>query len=256
MRLEVRNGCFRREKNIILNNINLTSEDGDVTAILGVNGIGKSTLVKCICGLLPWTSGETLIDGKNIDTLSVRGLWSIIGYVPQGTSQTPLSAFETVLLGRTAGHGLFSQPNDEDCEKALEAMKVLGIEELKSRPCNALSGGERRLVTIARALAAGPRLLLMDEPEASLDIKNSSRIISLVRQLAGDGQLQIIFCTHNPQHALDAANKVLIFDGSGNAHWGDTSDMLTEKVLRKAYGVDIRLVESEGRALVVLGEEI
>ena len=185
MILEVQNGCFGYPKQpVILENINLSLEEGHILAILGPNGIGKTTLLKCMIGLLPWHSGKTLFYGKDIHTLKPKDVWSTISYIPQSRGFAfSYTGLEMVLLGRSAHLGAFQQPGKEEIEMAEAMMERVGITRLANKDCNRMSGGELQMVLIARALINEPKLIILDEPTVGLDPAQVIEIRKLIREL-------------------------------------------------------------------------
>ena len=185
MILEVQNGCFGYPKQpVILENINLRLEEGHILAILGPNGIGKTTLLKCMIGLLPWHSGKTLFYGKDLHTLKPKDVWSTISYIPQSRGFAfSYTGLEMVLLGRSAHLGTFQQPGKEEIEMAEAMMERVGITRLANKDCNRMSGGELQMVLIARALINEPKLIILDEPETGLDFHNQILVLNLVERM-------------------------------------------------------------------------
>ena len=185
MILEVQNGCFGYPKQpVILENINLRLEEGHILAILGPNGIGKTTLLKCMIGLLSWHSGKTLLYGKEIHTLKPKEVWSTISYIPQSHGFAfSYTGLEMVLLGRSAHLGMFQQPGKEELEMAEAMMERVGISHLANKDCNRMSGGELQMVLIARALINEPKLIILDEPETGLDFHNQILVLNMVERL-------------------------------------------------------------------------
>ena len=162
MNFEVKDGSFAypggRE---IFRRINLKMEDGMTLSVLGANGVGKTTLMKCLLGLLSWKSGSSTLDGKDFASYEAGEIWKRIAYVPQAKNLIfPCTCEEMVLLGRSAYLGMFAMPKKKDKEIAEEAMELAGVTHLRHQPCNRISGGELQLVLIARALAAKPKLLV------------------------------------------------------------------------------------------------
>ena len=175
MKLTVEQGGFsyRRSGPEIFRDINFSVDSGEILAILGPNGAGKTTLLRCITGMLPWSEGWSLLDDQPIRNMRPGQLWSRMAYVPQARgAATAYTAFETVLLGRSSRLGAFSAPGKADLRKAEEVMDLMGITALAEKKCSAMSGGELQMVLIARALAAEPQVLILDEPESNLDFKN------------------------------------------------------------------------------------
>ena len=238
MSLTVENGSFfYLKESPILNNINFSADRGDIVAVLGKNGAGKTTLLKCITGLLKWKSGKSLLDDEDISKMPQRQRWSKIAYVPQ--AKNSLSTFtveETVLLGRSSSLGIFSQPSKKDSDAVKNILNRLGISKISSKKCSRISGGELQMVLIAKALASEPDVLILDEPESNLDFRNQLIVLDTISKLASDG-ITCIFNTHYPAHALQRANKSLVFLSDGKTIFGETSKVVTEDVLENAFGV-------------------
>ena len=194
MILEVQNGCFGYPKQpVILESINLSLEEGHILAILGPNGIGKTTLLKCMIGLLPWHSGKTLLYGKDIHTLKPKDVWSTISYIPQSRGFAfSYTGLEMVLLGRSAHLGAFQQPGKEEIEMAEAMMERVGITRLANKDFNRMSGGELQMVLIARALINEPKLIILDEPETGLDFHNQILVLNMVERLAHESGISAI----------------------------------------------------------------
>ena len=246
MNLTVQNGTFFYQKDTpIFNNVNFSVDAGEILAILGPNGAGKTTMLRCITGMLKWRGGESRLDGQPIHTMPPSKLWSKMAYVPQAkAASSAYTAFETVLLGRSSHLGVFSQPKKEDLEKARDAMALLGITHLADKKCTAISGGELQMVLIARALAAEPKALILDEPESNLDFKNQLIVLDAMTSLAQRG-MTCIFNTHYPAHALQRADKSLILSRGGDYVFGATSSVVTEENIRRAFGVEAVIGEIE-----------
>ena len=240
MKLTVKNGSFAygRKSPTIFENINFSVDSGEILAILGPNGAGKTTLLRCITGMLRWKSGDSYLDDTPIRGMGAGELWSRMAYVPQAkAASSAYTAFETVLLGRSAHLGPFATPGKKDLQKAREAMELLGIEHLAEKKCSAMSGGELQMVLIARALASEPQVLILDEPESNLDFKNQLVVLDAMTRLAGAG-MTCVFNTHYPAHALQRSSKALILSKGGGYQFGPTASVVTEDAIREAFGVD------------------
>lgn len=186
MKLQVKNGCFGYKDHEVLKDVSFEVEENEVLAILGPNGVGKTTLLKCMMGLLHWGSGESFLNGRSMRKYSQKEISRKIAYVPQSKGiSLSYTAFEMVLMGRSARLGLFAQPSREDEAIANAALADVGISFLRDKPCSQMSGGELQMVLIARALCTGPELLVFDEPESNLDFKNQLVILELVKELSG-----------------------------------------------------------------------
>ena len=249
MRFEVQNGCFSYPKGReILHNISFTAEDGSVVSILGPNGVGKTTLVKCMLGFLHWREGQTLIDGRNAGELSSKELWRNVAYVPQAKSVTfPMSCEEMVLLGRSAYLGMFAMPGKADRSAAEKAMELAGVCHLRDKSCSEISGGELQLVLIARALAATPSLLILDEPETGLDFRNQLIVLELIERLAREEGISAILNTHYPEHAISISARTLLLRRDGTSLFGPAKEMLTASNMQDTFGVEVSMREEEIR---------
>ena len=243
MSIEVRAGTFSYHKERpLLTDISFSAEKGSAVAILGPNGVGKTTLIKCLLGFLPWQSGKTLLDEKDIRSIKGRALWQRISYVPQ--ARRPAFSYavrDMVLLGRNPYLGDFSMPGKKDAEIADEAMELAGITHLADKSCDRLSGGELQLVFIARALAARPEYLILDEPESGLDFRNQLVVLGLIEKLSRERKLSVILNTHYPEHALHVSDNALLLFGKGIYQFGRTRQILTAEHMRALFGVDIAI---------------
>jgi iron complex transport system ATP-binding protein len=243
--LEVRALAFGFPGRTIGSGINFTLAPGEVLCVLGPNGGGKTTLFRTILGLLEKHSGHIAFDGKEIENLSREQIARRAGYVPQGHSAYfAFSLREFVLMGRTSRLGPFSSPGRIDREIAQRALQSLGIADLADKSVTEISGGERQLALVARALAQEPRLLVMDEPTASLDFGNQIRVLERITALASSG-ISILFSSHNPDQAFLSAQRVLLL-GEGRAlEIGTPKDVMRSDTLQRLYGVSIRIIETE-----------
>lgn len=242
MIFSVEKGCFDYGGVGILRDLSFSVRPGEILAILGPNGVGKTTLLRCMMGFLPWKSGRTVIDGRPLADYTARELWSRVSYVPQAKgSLFPYTAREMVLLGRSAHLGVTRQPGPKDEAIATAAMTEAGIARLADKRCDRMSGGELQLVLTARALAAQPRLLVMDEPESNLDFRNQLVILDIIRHLAHEHGMSVIVNTHFPAHALKLSDKALLL-GRGEANlYGAARDVITEDNMRRAFGVNVSI---------------
>ncbi|MEG2697859.1 MAG: ATP-binding cassette domain-containing protein [Ruthenibacterium sp.] len=235
----------------ILRDVTFTANAGDLVAVLGPNGSGKTTLLRCMMGFLRWTDGCSTLDGANIRTLPPRKLWQAMAYVPQARNVTAAyTAEEMVLLGRSSRLSALSQPAAQDFDAAHAVMETLHILPLRRKKCSEISGGELQMVLIARALAAQPRVLILDEPESNLDFKNQLLILETLSHLVSDG-MTCIFNTHYPAHALQRANQSLLLSRDGHALFGDTSAIVTEQNIEQVFGVKAAIGEVETRGSIL-----
>ena len=244
--LRIENGSFAYKSGPqILKDINIELDPGEILAVLGPNGAGKTTLLRCMMDMLHWQSGRSLLDGEDIRSIPASKLWRRMAYVPQARSAAvSYTAFQTVLLGRSSRIGAFSAPSAEDMKVAESVMERLGISHLADKPCYAISGGELQMVLIARAMAAEPEILVLDEPESNLDFKNQLIVLDAMTALAAEG-VACIFNTHYPAHALQRAGKALMLSKDGKSIFGETTGVVTEENIRHAFGVEALIGEVE-----------
>lgn len=251
MKTEVIKGCYTypHSDRQILNNIDFALDDGDILAVLGPNGAGKTTLLRAMTGLLKWQSGETRINGKNINSISNKALWQQISYVPQARQVTASYTVEQmILLGRASMVNPLSIPGQKDMEAVDKAIEKTKLENIRHRSTAELSGGELQMVLIARALASNPKLLILDEPESNLDFKNQLLVLDMISELAKEG-MTCIFNTHYPAHALRRANKALMLDKEGTYTFGNVKDVVTEENIYKYFKVRAVIGEIETNGL-------
>lgn len=227
---------------------------GEVLALLGPNGGGKTTLLKTLLGLLPPQHGAVRLDGRPLAALTIPARARLIAYVPQSHQGTfAFTAFDLVLMGRTAHGGLFARPGAKDRAVAASMLERLGIAHLSDRPVTMISGGERQLVLVARALAQEPRFIVLDEPTASLDFGNQGKVMRQIRQLASDG-LGVLFTTHDPNQALGHADRVALLRDGGVMAEGPVREILTPERLAVLYGAPVEtVVEPGGRTAFLPG---
>ncbi|MBQ6100402.1 MAG: ABC transporter ATP-binding protein [Methanobrevibacter sp.] len=247
---EVKNVSFSYDGEEIFSDISFSIDRGDVLCILGPNGTGKTTLIKCLNGLHDIDSGEILINGKNIKKLSFREISKHIGYIPQShVPSFPFKVLDVVIMGRAPYLNLGESPKQKDKEIALNALKTLGIEHLKDKEYTNLSGGERQLVFLARVLCQQPDILILDEPTSHLDFGNQIKLLEIIDNLASSG-LSIIMSSHFPDHAFLSSTKVAILKNRQFIDFGTPDDVVTEENLKKAYSIDVRLIELDDKRKV------
>jgi iron complex transport system ATP-binding protein len=248
MTLDLHALSFGHGQRTIGSDVSLSIAKGEVLALLGANGAGKTTLFKTMLGLLPVQAGEVLLDGTPLSRWSRRERAKRIAYVPQAHAALfPFTVLDVVLMGRTAHLAPFAAPGRHDRDVAMEALAGLGMEHLQDRPYTEISGGERQIALIARALAQQPEILVMDEPTANLDYGNQVRLLSHIRQLAARG-ISIILSTHNPDHVFMVADRVaLLYDGK-LVGLGSTKEVLTREALKQLYDIDVVIGSIEGSA--------
>jgi len=235
----------------VLEDVCFEAREGELLCVLGPNGVGKSTLFKCVLGLLPDYGGQVLLDGADAAKLSPRARAHRVAYIPQ--SHAPAfnyTVFDVALMGTTHELSAVASPGPRQREGAMRALEQLGIADLARRGFARLSGGEQQLALVARALAQQARLLVMDEPTANLDYGNQLRVLERVRALSREGYA-VLLSTHNPQHALMYADNILALHKGRVVADGPPEETLSGELLKLLYGVDARLVAVEGHRLIL-----
>ena len=242
MSIEVKNLSFSYGDRPVLHDISFKVDKGEFLSILGPNGVGKSTLFRCVLGLLSGYSGQVLVDGVDARSFSVREAARHIAYIPQ--SSHPIfnySVFDIVLMGRASGLSTFRSPGKKDKEICRWAMEKVGITCLKDRCFHRLSGGEQQLVLIARALVQNAPVLMLDEPTANLDFGNQLLVLEQARNLAREGYT-VIQTTHHPEQSYMYSDRVLTIQQGRVLAEGPPEEILTEETIRALYGVDVEVI--------------
>lgn len=248
--LEIKNITFRynRRAPLILDNINLTLEKGEIGILLGKNGSGKTTLFKNILGIEKPESGSILYDGKDLLRLSRRERAGYIAYVPQDIQFGDLTVYDTVLMGRMAYFGLRAGKEDEKITE--EVLNDMGLTELASRNANELSGGERQKIAIARALVQEPKLLIFDEPTGNLDIANEQLILKEAKKVAKEKGIGILTSLHDLNQALDLGTK-FFFIKEGKIVYSGGPEIVTKEVIKEIFNADVEIIEHDGRFIII-----
>lgn len=234
------NGSVSFGSRCLFKNISFNLPRGRSMAILGPNGRGKTTLLRAVLGFQKLTSGSRIVP-------------DIVGYVPQhGASSSKLSGLDVVTMGRARNIGLFGQPKQEDRDASMSAMVEVGACGLSEMRYDRMSGGQRQLILISRALATGAEALLFDEPTSALDLGNVSKMLGLLARLRDQRERAILFTTHDPNHALVAADDVLMMMPDGREQFGPVSDMICPNLLAELYGVEMVWVNMpDGRQAIL-----
>ncbi|MCY0093629.1 ABC transporter ATP-binding protein [Hoeflea ulvae] len=215
----------------LFENLSFSLQPGQTLALLGRNGRGKTTLLKCLAELIRPTAGTISSDGP-------------LGYVPQHfVTPFAYSVFDVVLMGRARHIGMFSNPSAQDRLRTAEVLELVGLSAFSGRAIGTLSGGERQLALIARALASEADILLLDEPASALDFHNQALVLSMLRRLSAQRGLTILMTTHEPTHALQIADRAVFLYGSGKVEEGAIDMMCTEEKLSELYSLSMKRLD-------------
>ncbi len=250
MSINVKNISFTYNEKEVLHDISFSAGSGDVVAVLGPNGVGKSTFFRCMLGFLHPQRGEILLNGQDIFSMTNAAVAREIAYIPQSSSPAfNYTVLDTVLMGMTNQIGLFSSPGPAERKTAMAALEELGIAELAGRGCNKISGGERQLMLLARSLVQKAKILIMDEPTANLDLGNSHKVMKRILSLSRQGYT-VIFSTHEPNQAFQFANRVVALQNGRVLAEGKPEEALSECILSSLYAsnVAVREIEVNGKA--------
>ena len=243
MTLETRNLAIGFDNRILARDLSFTLQPGEILCLLGPNGVGKTTLFRSLLGLQNPLAGVVLVDGTALAARTPAETARRIAYVPQAqTGYFPFRVFDVVLMGRNPHLKPFAAPTAHDRAIAAAALQRLGIAHLADSIYTRISGGERQLTLIARALAAETRLLVLDEPTASLDFGNQLRVLDEIVQLARDG-IGVLLSTHDPDQAFLCAHHVALLQRNGTLQMGRPEDVITPATLHALYGVTVEIVD-------------
>ena len=249
----MKNLSFSYEERPVLRDISFRVEQGEFLSILGPNGVGKSTLFRCVLGLLSGYTGQVLVDGVDARQFSIRESARHIAYIPQ--SSHPIfnyRVFDIVLMGATSAVSVLRAPGREHTERCRWALEKVGISHLADRCYHRLSGGEQQLVMIARALVQNAPILMLDEPTANLDFGNQLLVLEQVRSLAREGYT-VIQTTHHPEQSYLFSDRILALQNGRVLLEGAPSQVLTQQAIRDLYGVEVDVVSLyEDRARVCI----
>jgi iron complex transport system ATP-binding protein len=248
MMLSVAGVQFKYESHAVLRDIHLELDQGQILAVLGVNGAGKSTFLKCINRILRVRKGTILLHSEDVLHMQGAEIARHMGYVPQRYGEEELGVFDAVLLGRKPY--IKWKAEERDLQIVETILKQMALEDMAMRPVHTLSGGEMQKVILARALAQEPDLLLLDEPTSNLDLKNQLEVMGLVRAAVKDRGLSAVICMHDINLALRYADRFLMLK-DGRVHIQGGREAVTPQAIHQVYGVRVLLGEVEGYPIVV-----
>jgi iron complex transport system ATP-binding protein len=235
----------------VIEDVTVQVAPGEVAALLGPNGAGKSTVVRCAAGLWRPEAGEVLLEGRPLAAFSIRERARRVAVMFQDHQASfPHLVRDVVLLGRIARTGVFGLPGASDHRAAGAALDAVGIAHLADRVYTRLSGGERQLVMLARALAQEAQLLLLDEPTAQLDLHNQLSVLKAVRRIARARGLTVLMSVHDPNLALAFATHAILLKAGRLLSAGAAAEVVTAENVQRLYGVEVDAVSAAGRRVV------
>lgn len=248
MKLEVKNLYFSYGAHEVVRNVSFTASSGEMVAVLGVNGVGKSTMLKCINRIHKQKSGEIFADDKKISHMKDIELASQIGYVAQNCEFSESTVFDAVLLGRKPF--IKWDVTENDLEIVQKVLQLLSLEQYSMRNVLELSGGERQKVAIARVLAQQTPILLFDEPTSNLDLRNQLKVLEIIQQIVKKQNLIAVVTIHDLNLALRYADKFLAMQ-DGQVFGFGGSEIVTSETIKKVYGVTADVIDYYGHKVVI-----
>lgn len=251
--LEVKNLFFRHKgmNRDILKGVSFLARKGSITTILGPNGSGKTTLFKCIAGLWNYHKGGIYFNDISLDSLSYRKRAKIFSVVPQEHEPPfPYSVFDIVLMGRASYLGFFSSPGKKDFEITENSLKIVGIEHLRDKPYTKISGGERQLTLIARALAQQTPVILLDEPTSHLDFKNQINVLRKIREIATTKDITVLMTLHDPNLSAFFSDKIIVLNFGEKIAEGPPEIVIDEDLIQKIYQIDVKKGKINGKSFL------
>ncbi|MBO5373191.1 MAG: ABC transporter ATP-binding protein [Lachnospiraceae bacterium] len=232
-------------KKDIFQNISFHVQKGEIMAVLGANGVGKTTMMRCIMRFLPLKGGEVYVNGSNVKKLSDSEFWERISYVPQAKSLVfGYSVLNMVVMGRSQFVKFGYTPGKTEYDRAYALLEEMGLAEFAHRSCNSLSGGQLQMVLIARALIKEPDILIMDEPESNLDMRNQLKVLEIMKKISKERDVTVIINTHYPEHALRYSDKTLIL-GKKSFVFDESKKAITKENIYKYFKVEASVYDVE-----------
>lgn len=250
--IDVDNLCFSYGNNAILHNVSLHLKGPKLYCIIGPNGVGKSTLIKCINGLLRITSGSVKVNGRDVTECSVKELADTVGYVPASSNIAfPMSVVDSILIAMDTGHKW--KLRDDDVEIVYRALKIMNMSDFALRGCNELSAGQSQKVSLCRGLVRNSDILILDEPTSNLDVRHQLFITHFMKLLAERSEHMILMISHDLNLAARFADEVIVMSEPGVIYaMGNPDKVINERMIHDVYSVESKVIEDDGRPHIIL----
>ncbi|MBQ3735424.1 MAG: ABC transporter ATP-binding protein [Candidatus Methanomethylophilaceae archaeon] len=252
--IQIRDLVFRYRTFPIIKGLNASFDKPELVSIIGPNGVGKSTLIHCINKILTPNDNAVMIDGRDVNTINVKELARHMGYVPYTSSNAfPITVIDAVMLGRHphAKIGSF----DKDLEISYQVLERLGIEELAMRHLNELSAGQLQKVILAKGLAQEPKVLLLDEPTANLDVKHQLGVTRLLKKISDEKKMTVVMICHDLNIAAKYSDRIIMMSEGTVYASGTPEEVLTRENIRKVYDIDCEVIMDQGRPHILLRDD-
>jgi iron complex transport system ATP-binding protein len=251
--LEVKDLAFGYDPlRTVIQDISFTLDKPGFTCIVGPNGVGKSTLIKCINGIIKPTKGEVKVFGRDVSTFKLKELAKIVGYVPvMSGSYNVMTVLDAVMIGRYSRQKWRTNP--EDIMVAHKALQAMEIDDLSMRNFNELSAGQHQKVSLSRGLVQEPKLLLLDEPTSNLDIRHQVYVSAFLKRLCDKTGTSVLMISHDLNLAAKFADQIIVMGPPGTIHSiGTPQEVFTEQMIRDVYNVRCRVIDDEGKPHIIL----
>ncbi len=232
----------------VLKDVSFSLESGELMTIMGPNGVGKTTLLKSLVGILPGSVGRMTLDGEDITGLSPRERARLIAYVPQRSHVSGSTVFESVLLGRRPY--LTWDVSENDLDMVSEIISVIGLEDLSEKKVDSISGGEYQLVQIARALVQDPKVILLDEPTNNLDVSNQEKVLKVLKDIISERGLCAVMTNHDINLSARHSDRLLMLR-SGEIYASGGKEIITSQSIKDVYGMDVTVETVRGNPVIV-----